>query len=154
MIPNGRTRTRLDVVVRAERKEPEITFELLLEIAKKLDTMRADGVRDAREKAERAAAERATKEAQGRFDLEARSNAARAKRLTDLEALTGLHLGGSSTWWRKDLADVTEEEGATLLRQWCQGEAVRRTIAQCSRDQLASLIRQAKALIEAMEEAP
>lgn len=53
MVPNARTKTRLDVVVKAPEREANISLGLLLEIAKKLDTERANGIRDERQERDR-----------------------------------------------------------------------------------------------------
>jgi hypothetical protein len=149
MVPSSRTTTRMDIVRKARLKEPEVTFGLLLEVAKKLDTMREDAVRQARTEAEDAARERLKRQAVADLSREAEANKADAQRLRDLSTLTGLDLCGS--WFVRDLAHVSQEEAATLLRQWCSGEATRRRLADDSRRTLRAIAAQARRVIEVAE---
>jgi hypothetical protein len=149
MIPSARTTTRMDIVVKAALREPHVTFGLLLEVAKKLDTMRVDAERRAREKADAEAYERAKQLMLSDQSREAARNAEGYQRLRDLETLTGLDLG--SYWYGRDLTHVSQEEAATLLRQWCQGEAARRRLVERSQLALRSIANQAKRVIEQTE---
>jgi hypothetical protein len=152
MIPNPRTKTRMDVVVKASTKEPVITFGLLLEIAKKLDTARSEAVRKTRAEVRAEALVNAKHQASTEQEQEARRNAAAAKELHELQQLTGLDLTG--LWFTSGAKYVSREEAAMLLRQWCQGEAERRRLVKHSQSALVGIARQAKTLLALAENGP
>jgi len=152
MVPNPRTKTRMDVIVKASVKEPIVTFELLLEIAKKLDTMRSEAVHKARVEIREEALVDARHKASTEQEQETRRNAKAARELRELQDLTGLDLTGA--WYTSGAEYVSRKEAATLLRQWCQGEAKRRRLIKHSQSALVAIARQAKSLLTLAESGP
>lgn len=121
MIPNARTKTRMDIVVKAEPRHADIDRELLFELAKKQDTVRADCILSERRDRNRLVAEGVTAELDRRRSAAPKTlNETARETLDQLQALTGLHLEGAS--YGKDLAWVDTEAAAKLMKRWFQSQ--------------------------------
>jgi hypothetical protein len=125
MVPNSRTRTRLDVVVKATVREPLVDFGLLLEIAKKLDVVRREGERHAKFNLDQLVREGVRK------GIEQTSDRDRDRVLYQAEQL------------RESVAEFEKESGVRIAtyRAGNIGEAVRRVLAgeQTERQHIAAL---------------
>jgi hypothetical protein len=151
MVVNPRTKTRLDIVVKAEKRQAVIDFGLLFEMSKKLDTMRLLGERAAYDKARSEVRPQVQAEANRAQEHILERALAAEQKLVELEAMTGLLFAGD--WWRnKELERVDGATAATLIRQFCQGEAARHRIIEHSTRTLAGIANQAKAIVKEAEE--
>ncbi len=111
----------MDVVVKAETRTPEITMGLLLEVAKKLDTMRATAHQQDLDERQRLVNEAVGKQLEATHTV-GRPGAERFqeayKTLARLQELTGLHFDGAP--FERDLAWSTLEDSAEALRSFCR----------------------------------
>lgn len=100
MCPQARGR-RFKVHRPAADRHPEVDLALLIEIAKKLDTIRAQAVYEAKRAAEDVCRDRLRQATQTREASQMTpSAAARVRLVAELEEATGLTLDGNTgTWW-------------------------------------------------------
>ena len=118
MCPQARGR-RFKVWKAPAERHPEVDLALLIEIAKKLDTIRAQAVYEARRAAEDDCRDRLRKAAEHRDAAQLNPTAVSKVRLLDeLEEATGLRLDPTSgTWWGGgDLRTVTKPQFVEALK--------------------------------------
>ena len=154
MVVNPRTKTRLDIAAKAEVREPEVDFPLLLELLKKQDTLRAKAVSDERYDRSRLINEGVAKALALRLVEEndrANRHGERARQtLTRLQEFTGLDFDGAEgspglVWGRL-------EDSASVLKAFCQNEVKIKTHLRRSRSTLARIVEDTSALLSSIEE--
>ncbi len=118
MIVNPRTKVRLDVVAKAEVRDAEVDFDLLLELVKKENTLRAqDRTTELKHRLEaiRDGIANAVAEREERPEREA------LQTLNRLQEITGIHFPGGN--WRskdgKELPWVRLENAGEALKVFC-----------------------------------
>ena len=153
MVVNPRTKTRMDVVVKAETRTPEITMGLLLEVAKKLDTMRATAHQQDLTERQRLVNEAVSKQMDSTRAVD-KHQAERFeeayKTLTRLQELTGLHFDGAP--FERDLAWSTLEDSAEALRSFCRDNAEAKHALVATRRALEEVVRAANSALGEVED--
>lgn len=118
MCPQARGR-RFKVWKAPAERTPEVDLALLIEIAKKLDTIRAQAVYEAKRAAEDDCRDRLRKAAEHREAAQMTGTAvAKVRLLDELEEATGLRLDhNTGTWWgNRDLRTVTKADFVDALK--------------------------------------
>lgn len=125
MMPARRAKTRMEVIVQADVREPLIDWGLFFNVVKRIDTLRARGLSEERREREKLVAKsiadfRASAGAEIAAVTEDRRGKEAIETLTKLTKLTGLHFPGGKRG-ESDAIWARLEESAEALRAWCQG---------------------------------
>lgn len=137
----GKSKVRMDIEVKAETHEAEITLEVLQEIAKKLDLQRAAAGRQARNDYEQQVRDEVSKRMERdrkettKYADEREETATKA--LQKLSELTGLRF--DTTWGGRYSA---LEESADVIKTYCLGHVERQRILKRATTQLRGLQQQ------------
>lgn len=154
MVVNPRTKTRLDVVVKAEVRSPDITMGLLLEITKKLDKMRSDAHQQELRDRNTLVSEMVAKQLDSTQMVDKRQAQQfqeAYKTLTRLQELTGLRFDGAP--YENDLAWASLEESAEILRSFCRDRVEANHALASTRRALEEVVRAANRALGDVEEA-
>ena len=153
MVINPRTKTRMNVVVKAETRKPEITMGLLLEITKKLDRMRSDAHRQDLDERQRLVSEAVAKQQDSTHVVDKRQ-AQRFqeayKTLTRLQELTGLRFDGAP--FENDLTWSSLEDSAEVLRSFCRDRVEANHALVATRRALKAVVQAANSALGEVED--
>jgi hypothetical protein len=152
MVVSPRTKTRLDVHVKAEVRSPEITMGLLLEITKKLDRMRSDAHQQELRDRGKLVSEMVAKQLDSTQVVDKRQ-AQRFqeayKTLTRLQELTGLRFDGAP--YENDLTWSSLEDSAEVLRSFCRDRVEANHALAATRRALEEVVRAASRALGEVE---